>query len=321
MAIDPSKIVISKNKRYAPGEIIIKIKLYKKARIKIIPNSSLIKISNRSKRPSLIMHAAILMRKALGNNCGLFIDVDNSSEIIHAGLGSSSGLIAVVANAINELFGKPLNADILASYLAQNHGEEIYGDEHNLVPVQCIGGSALGGQHEGALQIIAGASKVIASANIDPGYKVIIGIPMDFQELDAEVLFKKEVKNFPKFIKCGLKFGPAITYRLVHEAMPALVSNDIIPIGNLIYDYRFKMGSINNCSYTYRGLNKIARSISIIKSSGLADILALSSVGPAFFAITKKSKDCIRIFEKNNLRVHITDVENGRYKIIWRSKK
>ena len=128
MAIDPSKIASNQNLVYTPGEFILKVKIYKKVKVRADCRSGEIIVSPSSKRKPLILHSALLMKKALGFREGLFIDVENSNEVRHVGLGSSSALIASVACAINELFGKPIKARDLVQYLAQNHGEEIDGN-------------------------------------------------------------------------------------------------------------------------------------------------------------------------------------------------
>ena len=315
MALDPSKITYNNNLQYSPGEILFKVKIYKEIIIEVA-DSPKFDISETSHRKPLILHSAILMRNALGFKNGLKISVKNNHDIRHVGLGSSSGLIASVACAINELYGNPINKEILLRYLAQNHGEEIANNIAELSPVQCIGGSAAAGLYEGGLIILAGKSKVIYSTVIPNKFKIVIGIPKDFQKLDAQTLLEQEIKSFPKFIKCGLKYGPKIAYSLIHDVLPSLKDNNLKPLGNLIYDYRFKMGSINNCSYCYKKLPIIADKISYIKEKNIADVLSLSSVGPSFFALTDKIAECIKIFNKANLQIIVADVENHAYSVL-----
>lgn len=320
MALDPSKIVLNENNRYAPGEIIFKVKIYNRVIVRHIPNSNDITVSVGSRRKPLILHTALLIKQALKANAGLYIDVDSDSEIPHSGLGSSSRLIASVATAINELFGNPIQPQALAKYLAQNHGEEIDGEHNYLTPVQCIGGSAVGGLFKGGIHIISGEVQRIASANIDQSYRVVIGIPNNIKQMDSKILLAKEIKNFPKFVHCGEKYGAVIAYRLIHNAIPQMLSGDLSAIGNLIFDYRFNMGSIRNCSFAYPIINKIAKQISKLKYNNVAEILALSSVGPGFFAISKTPKICEVAFRKSGMRTIITDIENDKYKVLWKKK-
>lgn len=315
MAIDPSKIAKNQNLVYTPGEIILKVKIYKTVSVKI-NRTGKISITPSSKRPSLVRHSAILMQKALNFKEGLEVDVDNKSELRHVGLGSSSGLIAAVACAINELFGKPISPTNLVQYLAQNHGEEIDNSPTLINPVQCIGGSAAAGLFKGAFIILAGQSRVIQSMNLDNNYKIIIGIPKDFVELDSKILLAKELSVIDKFINCGKKYGPAIAYRVLHTVLPAMVEGDLKNIGDLVFDYRFEMGSIKNCSYTYPKLVKLTNQLSFLKTKGFVDMLSISSVGPAIFAVAKDLKICREAFEKENLNIYITKPENNAYQVL-----
>jgi len=318
MALDPSKIAANDNLQYSPGEIILKIQIYKKVKVSIIDNGGII-IDEKSKRHSLIKHATLLMRKALNVSDGYGIEVENENEIRHAGLGSSSGLISSVACAINEIYGNPISPDDLIQYLAQNHGEEIDGEPNLLSPVQCIGGSAAAGLSSGGLIVLAGKNRVIAHMNIGNEYAAVIGIPSDFKELDSQDLLKEEIKNFDKFIQCGKKYGSLISYRMLHSVLPAMTQGDIRPLGDLVFDYRFDMGSIENCSYCYSRLPEIAQSIRFLKEDGVADMLAISSVGPAFFAITKQPEKCSEIFQREGMVTHTAEIDNQRYQVLNRS--
>lgn len=321
MAIDPSKISSNENLVYTPGEVVLKVGIYKTVQIKIRKDTEDIIISETSKRPSLIRHAALIMKKALNFKYGLEVDVNNSNELRHVGLGSSSSLIASTACAINELFGNPIPADKLVSYCAQNHGEEIDGKPNLINPVQCIGGSAAGGLYSGALLILAGKSRVIQTMKINKKYKVIIGIPKDFVQLDSKTMLEKELEVMNKFIECGRVHGAEIAYKMLHTILPAMTESDFETIGDFIYDYRFNMGSIKNCSYTYPKLVELTNRLAFLKKEGIADMLSISSVGPATFAVTKDIEACRKAFEKENLNYFIADIENNPYRVLQKSYK
>jgi predicted sugar kinase len=184
--------------------------------------------------------------------------------------------------------------------------------------VQCIGGSATAGLYNGAMLILAGKSTVISRMMISNNYKVVIGIPNDFKELDAHILLEKEIKSFKKFIATGKKYSQLVAYKMIHNVLPAISVNNLDELGNLIYEYRFKMGSIKNCSYAYNKLPDIAKKLEFLKKEKIADVLSISSVGPAFFVITKKENFCENVFKKNNLKTYIVDLENNKYKVLKR---
>lgn len=315
MAIDPSKIASNDNLRYSPGQIDFTVKLFKEVIIKKNGTEN-IHISERSKRKPLILHATKLMQAALKVYDGLDIDVDDPINLRHCGLGSSSGLIASIACAINELYGKPISDMRIVKYLAQNHGEEIDGDNEHINPVQCIGGSAACGTHNGGVVILAGENIVVKSSPIDDEYDVIIGVPKDFEYPDSKYLMDKEIENLDKFLECGKKYGPAIAYKLFHEALPALEEGNIRPLGDLIYKYRFNMGSIENCSFVYPPINEISKELSFLKTENHADVLSLSSVGPCMFVLTKEADFCEYAFKAVGMNTIRTKIHNGRYEII-----
>jgi len=86
---------------------------------------------------------------------------------------------------------------------------------------------------------------------------------------------------------CGVKYGPEIAYRTLHSVLPAMIEGDIETIGDLVFDYRFNMGSIDNCSYAYPKLVQLASRLAFLKTKRFVDILSISSVGPSFFAVSK----------------------------------
>jgi len=316
MAIDPSKIASNNNLKYTPGQIDLCIKIFKTITVEKTQKRNKIEVSLKSNRPSLIYHSAQIIKKALGIRDGLKINVKNDIDLRHCGLGSSSSLIAGVACAINELYGKPISDKALVKYLAQNHGEEIDNKKNYINPVQCIGGSAACGIYEGGLIIIAGESTVVKTMNISNDYKVVFAVPSDFTYPDSEYLMNKEKENLHKFLNCGMRYGPIIAYRLFHECFPDMENGSIKAVGNLIYDYRFNMGSIENCSFVYPSLTDLCNSLRFIKEEGLADILAISSVGPGIFAVTKNPDDCEQAFKEQSLNILRTEIYNDRYKII-----
>ena len=316
MAIDPGKITSNKNMVYTPGEVVFSIKLYANIKVKTTSQKGQIKVSSGSKRRNLIKHAVLLMREALGDDTGLEIEVGNDVELRHAGLGSSSRLISSAAAAVNELYGRPVSFKRLARYVAQNHGEEIDGDNKNLNPVQCIGGSAVSGLYSGGLFVITGETVVVGKMNVDSTKKVVLGIPKEYKEVDSKSQFDEEKRNLDKFLNTGKKHGPIIAYKILHHGLPAMKNNNLGPMGDIIYEYRFHMGSIKNCSYVYPPMVDITNNFRFLKEKKLVDILAISSIGPTVFAITDDIKPIIKAFGEQGLNTMVTEIENERYQVL-----
>jgi beta-ribofuranosylaminobenzene 5'-phosphate synthase len=314
MAIDPGRIDIRDDSRYSAGEVVFAVDLCMTVSVQRLATPSADVVIAR--RPVLVRHAILLMRHALGITDRLRVTVDNEAELRHVGLGSSSRIIAAVCAAINELYGRPFsNADLLR-YCAQNHVEEIDGDDDTAMPVQCLGGSGSAGFYEGSVLVVAGENTVVAAGTVDSDYHVIIGIPSDYVEKDARVLMEAELEMLPQFIATGETYGPTIAYNVLHDMLPAIVRGHLRPIGQVIYDYRFEMGSIKNCSFVYDGLVQLADSLRPLFTSGLADVLALSSVGPGFFVITKQPDVCADAMEAAGLSIIRTRLFAGSYQVL-----
>jgi len=314
MALDPARIADNNNLIYEAGQIDFSVALFKHITVKTIQDGS-ITISDRSPRKALIMHAALLMQNALGLEEGFFIDVKDDIDLRHCGLGSSSSLIAGTAAAINELYNCPIAPLDLVRYCAQNHGEEIDGSNTKLVPVQCIGGSGVCGHFEGGLIILAGQATPIFTTKLPENLKVVIGIPSDFTHPDSQELMEAEVNNMNGFKNAGNKYGAEIAYRVVHEVMPGLVTGDLKPAKELIFDYRWNMDSIKNCAFVYPRMLDVAESLRSLKDDADVKILSLSSVGPGFFAITSNPNKVADIFAGLGMTTHLTTIHNGKYMV------
>ena len=180
--------------------------------------------------------------------------------------------------------------------------------------MQCIGGGATNGQTDEGIIIIAGQSCTIAKMNYDG--EVLIGIPNDFVEQDANLLMTLEENNLWKFKKTGEKYKDAIAYTFLHQVLPNMTEGKIESLADIVFNYRFNMGSIDNCSFVFPRMNKIASAIRKVYEDKHCEFLALSSVGPAFFSITNNEKDteyCIKEFERLNMKVIKSKICNHKY--------
>lgn len=316
MSLDPSQIAQNNNLIYPAGQINFSVDITKKVTIRINKKNRQVVISRISPRPSLIRHAALIMMEALGINDGLEIDVIDEVNLRHCGLGSSSSLIASVATAINELYGRPLTTLQLIRYCAQNHGEEIDGANECLMPVQCIGGSGACGHFSGGLVIIAGLANPIYLKDIPENLGVVIGVPKDFKHPDSQTMMKAEIDNIIGFKRVGKEYSETIAYRLLHQVIPAAQEGDLQPLKELIFDYRWDMGGIQNCAFAYPKVVELAEKLRHLRSDDEVKILSLSSVGPGFFALTSNTEKIKTIFENLDMKTIVTKPHNGTYNVI-----
>lgn len=322
MAINPAAVCYNDQMVFTPGEVVISLNKFINVKINVIANDGgVIKISERTKRKVLVKHAYLLMCKALKINPSLEIDVCDDEIPKHCGFGSSSSTIAAVSSCINELYGCPIENGNLIKYLASNHGEEISDEDgDNLKVVQCIGGGATNGLVEEGIIILAGHATPIAKIKYES--KVLVCFPKDFVQKDAKTLMELEEQNLWKFKKTGEKWSEKIAYELLHKVIPDMLNGSIKSLANLVFDYRFNMGSNENCSFVYEGLMDISNKIRRLYENKKCDFLALSSVGPAFFLFVNDENEsyCIKELEKLNLKVFKSSICNTKYKVVANDK-
>ena len=319
-SLDSAGIRFEPSHRYTAGEIVIAIDLPKVVAIEHLGRDGEMEVGRDLGRPSLIRHGEALARAAIGYTDALRIGVEAELELPHAGLGTSGGTIAAVVIAINELFGRPIPSAALAPYIAGNHGEECPGDDAHLRPVPSLGGAAVAALSRGALTIVAGEATVIGTAHIPERHRVVLAVPDDRAEGDAEAMIEKEVKAFPGFERTGDHYSREVAYRMVHAVLPALRRGDLRPVGELVFDHRFRNGSIENCAFSHPRLLEIARGVRHLFEDGSATLLGLSSAGPAFYAVTDEPEACRRAFEAQGMSCWIIGVHNGRYRVMERGQ-
>lgn len=318
MAINPAAVCYNDDLVFTPGEVVISVNRNIKVNIEVISeNGGILEISERTQRKVLVKHAYKIMTKTLGVNPSLKIDVDASQIIKHCGFGSSSSTIAAVSAGINELYNCPIPNNDLIKFLASNHGEEISDEnEDELKMVQCIGGGATNGLTEEGIIIIAGKATPIAKMKYESD--VLIAVPKDFETKSADELMKLEEDNLWKFKKTGEEFSEKIAYDLLHKALPGMCNGNIEELAKVVFDYRFNMGSIENCSFVYEKMIEQANILRKLYEEGNCEFLTLSSVGPAFFAIVKDKKQkqtCKEMMENIGMNVIETTICNTTYQV------
>lgn len=324
MAINPAAVVYNSDMVFTPGEVVVSLNKYIKVTIKVLSeDGGKIMISDKTKRKVLVKHSYLLMCSALNVFPSLEVDVDDNNIPKHCGFGSSSSTISAVAAAINELYGCPIKNDDLIKYLASNHGEEISdNDEENLKVVQCIGGGATNGLTKAGIIIIAGKSTTIGK--LEYNGDVLVGVPKNFIQKDAKTLMELEEQNLWKFKKTGERYSENIAYSLLHKALPGLVNGSIKELADIVYEYRFNMGSNENCSFVYDGLVELGNNLRCLYENNDCEFLALSSVGPAFFVIVKdveQKQRCKNKMEELAMNVIESSICNTTYLVEKKQNK
>jgi predicted sugar kinase len=324
MSLDSSRIVSREDGIYTAGEIVVAIDTGVTVTATLLDEPGRVDlIEHQASRALLLRHGVGLMRAAFGVNDGLRIEVAVRRHVPHCGLGTSSLMVAVASIAMNELYGRPMPDDVLARYLAQNHGEEFAGTTDALLPVQCLGGSGVANLYEGAIQVLAGQTTVIGTMVVPDRYRVVIGIPADHDAaaLDAAALMAAEASQAGGFAATGRNHATQVAYDLVHEGLPGMVRGDLTGIGRIVFNHRFEWGSIRNCAFSHPRLLAIADGVRHLWADGTVSLLGLSSAGPAFYAITDDVDPAIRTFGEQGMETFTAPLFNGRYQVVDRDRR
>ena len=59
----------------------------------------------------------------------------------------------------------------------------------------------------------------------------------------------------------GEKYSKDIAYHLLHKSLPGMVNGEIKDLSDIVFKYRFDMGSIENCSFVYEKMVDLANKL------------------------------------------------------------
>ncbi|MBR3138577.1 hypothetical protein IKG38_00995, partial [Candidatus Saccharibacteria bacterium] len=104
------------------------------------------------------------------------------------------------------------------------------------------------------------------------------------------------------------------------DAIPELMDGNCRPLKEFIFDYRWDMGSIRNCSYAYPGIVDLAEKMRPLRNDNDIDFIFLSTAGPGFCIVTKDINKVENIFKRLDMKTFVTDIHNDKYQIIEKVK-
>ena len=295
---------------YSAGELAFSVDIKTSAELEIEEGGGPeVVVSGKSGRKSIVRHAGLMMARALGIRDTLHIEAHNHHLYPHAGLGSSSSIITSVCVAINKAYGSPLDERQLTLFIARNHGEEIDGDDENLVHVQCNGGSPSVALYGGGMQVIVGDSRMMLREEIPPEYTFVFGIPELYKKHDAKFLMEKEAEQFPSMLQASEDFSREIAWKVLNQLRPAVLRQDMLSIGDVLRYYRFETGSLKIDSGIWEGLRPLVESLQDLRSAR-TPIVSVSSCGPAVYALTKSPSEVYGRFREERMQVFSAEPDN-----------
>ncbi|NLA39012.1 MAG: GHMP kinase [Methanomicrobiales archaeon] len=293
--------------RFAPdrpggGGIGFAIKTYCSAEVECTASGLDIDYS----REPILRHFVEAFRHVVGYTGGFRIRArDHRYE--HVGLGSTSTILTVVANALNTAVGSPLTSDQLRILLGNNFVEET---EAGSIAFGFETGVGPAASTHGGMVVMGDELTLIYQHAFAEGKKVYIAIPpsdiSSAGEMEFDLLMNK-ARNLD-YRDRTLK-----SYLIMMDLIPALEQGDLAKAGDVIWEIEFR-GS-KRAEVEHHGF-EIYRYMAGLRNAGL-EFVGMSSVGPSIAIITARPEEEVAVaLSSLGLKIAITtEVDNEGLRI------
>ncbi len=279
------------------GGIGFAIQLYTTAVVECTDKETTVEYS----RVPIIMHFVEVIKKVTGYKGGFKICIrDHEKE--HVGLGSTGAALTAVGNAMSAALGNPLSVEDIRLLVGYNYVEEttdgriIGGFETGVGPAAIT---------YGGMSVMGDELSLVHNSKFAEGRNVYILIPPVTVSAAGESEFNV-LMNRARVL--DYRDRELKAYMVMMDLIPALKRDDLVKIGNIIWEFDFrgsKRAEVEHNSFS------IYKFMSMIREEGI-EFVGMSSVGPSIAVITEKSPDEMRkITEKLGLETAIeTKVDN-----------
>ncbi len=318
MTLDPAALTCHDNPTTKAGVALCSVNLFLCVKTELISDTgNEIIIDKDTKRQSVIKHATLLMYDALKISPTVKVSVDEDHIPKHCGFGTTSSLITAICTSINELYGKPISEADILRYAALNHAEETDSENNKLLQATpCVGGGAASGLSNGGITIVSKKLNIICSAKYDAD--VLIGLAQKTECRANTDLMAAEESSFDNLIKISENTSDKRANRILHHVIPDLMDCNISSLADAAYDYAFKDGIVESFSAINPQILDVKNDLSKLYTDKHCSLLALSSVGPAYFTIVENDVDknyCRRYMENIGMTVIEARLFNSSYKV------
>ncbi|RLF49274.1 MAG: GHMP kinase [Thermoplasmata archaeon] len=228
-------------------------------------------------RRAVVEHIARIVAKAVGYNKGFEIRVGEHG-INHMGLGSTSAVLSAVAYGVNHVLGNPLDIRDLRMLIGYNFVEE-WDDAHVVPGFETGVGPAAA--YYGGFFVIGDCLEIICRCEL-PGKEVHVFIPKDvaknYGEDEVKLLLTKarEMDDWHAESK---------SHEIVMRLIPSMLKGDVKAMGECVWRLQ-NMGSKVAEIKHHECWEEIYEFMKHLRSHG-AEIVGMSSVGPAITAVSK----------------------------------
>lgn len=234
-------------------------------------------------RPGIATHLGRLFQAATGVPLGVKIEINDHSRR-HMGLGSSISTISAAAVSLNELFGRPFTQRDLRKLVAYNYCEEATGDTSSLVPGFETNVGAMAGIHGGMVVATDGCELLCRMPFPEP-MRALLVLPRIGPEVASG---DQEVEALLTDARDGdRQDAPEKAYRILMDLLPAMFCGDLVALGEVVYQLTLLGSKRAECRLHGNHGEEIFRALHQLRDQG-AEIVSMSSVGPAVFALSRR---------------------------------
>jgi predicted sugar kinase len=234
-------------------------------------------------RPGIAVHLGRLFQAVTGLPLGVEIELNDHGRQ-HMGLGSSISSICAAAVSLNELFGRPFTQRDLRKLVAYNYCEEAAGDGRRLVPGFETNVGAMAGIH-GGMVVASDDCELLCRMPFPEPMRALLILPQIGPEVasgdrEAEALLTTARDR-------DRQDAPDKAYRILMDLLPAMFRGDLAAMGDVVYRLTLMGSKRAECSLHGNRGEEIFRTLEQLRAQG-AEIVSMSSVGPAVFALSRR---------------------------------
>lgn len=270
--------------------------------------SNELKINGPNNKLKIIEHCIKIAQKLFDADDIFSVDLQLDSIIKeHSGFGSSAIIMTALLACFNQLYGNPLDNNMLRRLIGNNFVEQ----SDNMLSLGLETGVGPQVVLNGGIAVLADDLRVIYSGIFLPKYHVALIDSMgqrpafDGPERDSELLDAFSQDASFRFIK---------SYLILMDFIPALYNNDIVGISKFLWPIQFG-GCHNSMLSDYIDFgSEILSTMTFFKQNHI-HLVGMSSVGPTIYAI-HEDKECLTsICERIGKPYVISKVNNEKLKI------
>jgi beta-ribofuranosylaminobenzene 5'-phosphate synthase len=234
-------------------------------------------------RRTMAFHLAELFRTIAGYGGGIEVEAEDNDRR-HLGLGSSIGTLTATAAALNEVFGRPLALRDVRKLVAYNYCEEAPADSSLLVPAFETNVGAMVALH-GGMVVASDRCELVCRISLPEATRALILLPpvdprptSGEKEADALLTRARSQDRVDAREK---------VYRVTMDLLPAMMDGDLSRMGAVLLELAHLGSKQAECRLHGDDGEEIYAAMGKLRAQG-SEIVSMSSVGPAVFALSTK---------------------------------